>query len=170
MLQQFPVLSTQYPDFERQRFADYWQLGTGYCYAVSQMWGAYRWAARFLLLVMLAPAAAPMAMSCAALPKATHCIRQPMSGHPAQPAMPCHHAMAQSKPPRPESAETSFRGADSCCQNHCCCGATTSEWARSASSLPSFISLTIESARPSQNAVLPSSDISRQDSARAPPL
>ncbi len=134
------------------------------------MWGAYRWAARFLLLVMLAPAFAPMAMPCAALPQAMHCVRRPMSGQAEQPAMHCHHAMAQSKPAEPEKSPVSFQAATDCCANHqCCCGATTSEWARPASSLPTFISLTIEPAHPSQDAVLRSSDISRQDSARAPP-
>ncbi len=164
----------------------YWQLGTGYCYAVRQMWGASRWTARFLLLVMLAPAFGPLAMAHCAQPQAMHCMRQSMSGHAAsghaasahaaQPAMPCHHAMARSEPPQPESSpvessETSFQPANNgnCCQNHCCCGATTSEWAQPASTLLSFLSLLIEPARPSPNAALQSSDISGHDSARAPP-
>jgi len=144
------------------------------------MWGAYRWAARVLLLVMLVPAFGPMAMACAARPETMHCTRQPTSGQAgsgqarsgqtAQPAMQCHHAMAQSKPPQSEES-SAFRATNdgNCCQNHCCCGASTSEWARPASSLPSFISLAIEPSRPSQDALLPSSDIRRQDSARAPP-
>jgi len=138
------------------------------------MWGV-RWTARFLLLAMLAPAFGPLAMARAAQPGAMHCMRQPVSGHPAQPAMQCHHAMAQSKPPQPpsspvESSETSFQAVANCCLNHdCCCRVATLEWAQPASSLLSFLSLLIEPARPSQSTILLSSDISGHDSARAPP-
>jgi hypothetical protein len=149
-----------------------------------------RWIARFLLLVMLAPAFGPLAMARAAQPGAMHCMRQPVSGHPAQPAMQCHHAMAQSKPPQPqsspvaastveaspvessrvESSEASFQAVANCCLNHdCCCRLATVEWAQPASSLLSFLSLLIEPARPSQSTILLSTDISGQDSARAPP-
>jgi hypothetical protein len=130
------------------------------------MWGVYRWAARFLLLVMLAPAYEPLAMACAVRPEAMHCVRQPMSAHSAQPAMPCHHAMAQSKATQPDA---SFQATGNCCDHHCCCGATTSEWAQPASGLLSFLSLLIEPARPAQGAALHPSDIFGQDSARAPP-
>jgi len=135
------------------------------------MWGVSRWTARFLLLVMLAPAYAPLAMACSAQPVAPQCMRQPLSKHAAQPAMPCHHAMAQSKPPQSESSATSFQTTSdgNCCPNHCCCGATTSEWAQPASSLLSFLSLLIEPASPAPSTLLQSSDISRSDSARAPP-
>jgi hypothetical protein len=80
--------------------------------------------------------------------------------------MPCHHAMAQPQPP-----EASFQVSnnDNCCQYHCCCGATTSEWAQPVSTLLSFLSLLIEPTRPSLSAVFQSSDVSGQDSARAPP-
>jgi len=122
-----------------------------------------------LLLVMLAPAFGPLAMARAAQPGAMHCMRQPVSGHPAQPAMQCHHAMAQSKP-QPQSSEASFQAVANCCLNHdCCCRAATLEWAQPASSLLSFLSLLIEPARASQSTILLSSDISGQDSARAPP-
>jgi hypothetical protein len=168
-----PVPSSQ---FSVAGFAENWELRTGnwkliFCYAVPQMWGASRWTARFLLLVMLVPAFGPMAMPCAALPQAMHCMRRPVSAHAAQPTMPCHHAMAQSEPPQRESSETSFQPAnnDNCCQNHCCCGATTSEWARPASGLLCFLNLLIEPARPLASAELQSSDISGHDSARAPP-
>jgi hypothetical protein len=141
---------------------------------------ASRWIARFLLLVMLAPAFGPLAMARAAQPGAMHCMRRPVSGHPAQPAMPCHHAMAQSKPPQPESSpvesspvkssEASFQAVANCCLNHdCCCRAATLEWAHPAASLLSFLSLLIEPARASQSTILLSSDISGHDSARAPP-
>jgi hypothetical protein len=127
---------------------------------------ASRWIARFLLLVMLAPAFGPLAMARAAQPGAMHCLRQPVTGHPAQPAMQCHHAMAQSKP----QPEASFQAVSNCCLNHdCCCRAATLEWAHPASSLLSFLSLLIEPARPSQSTILLSSDISGHDSARAPP-
>jgi hypothetical protein len=129
-----------------------------------------------LLLVMLAPAFGPLAMACVTRPETMHCVRLPMAVSAEQPAMPCHHAMAQSNPSRPgssqgESSEPSFQdsNSDNCCQNHCCCGATISEWARPVSSLLSFLSLLIEPTLPLQSSVLPSSDISGQDCARAPP-
>jgi hypothetical protein len=134
-----------------------------------------RWIARFLLLVMLAPAFGPLAVARATQPGAMRCMRQPVSGHPAQPTMQCHHAMAQSKPPQPESSpvessEASFQAVANCCLNHdCCCRAATSEWAHPAFSLLSFLSLLIEPARASQSTILLSSDISGHDSARAPP-
>src|ERR1700730_13289720 len=122
---------------------------------------ASRWIARFLLLVMLAPAFGPLAMARAAQPGAMHCMRQPVSAHPAQPAMQCHHAMAQSKPPQPEaspveafpveSSEASFQAIANCCLNHdCCCHVATLEWAHPAASLLSFSSRLIEPARASQ--------------------
>jgi hypothetical protein len=129
---------------------------------------------------MLAPAFGPLAMARAAQPGAMHCMRQPVSGHPAQPAMQCHHAMAQSKPSQPESSpvesspvessDASFQAVANCCLNHdCCCRAATLEWAYPAVSLLSFLSLLIEPARVPQSTILLSSDISGQDSARAPP-
>jgi hypothetical protein len=78
----------------------------------------------------------------------------------------CHHAMTRSKGPQPESSESSFQADDKCCQNHCCCGATTSEWAQPACSLLSFFRLLIESSRPAQSAILHSSDIFGRDSPR----
>jgi hypothetical protein len=134
-----------------------------------------RWTARFLLLVMLAPAFGPLALAHAAQPEAMHCMRPSVSVHAAQPAMPCHHAMAQSKTPQPESSpvessEASFQAVANCCLNHdCCCRVATLEWAHPAFSLLSFLSLLIEPARASQSSILLSSDISGHDSARAPP-
>jgi len=107
-------------------------------------------------------------------------MRQPVSGHTAQPAMQCHHAMAQSNLPQPEaspvqsspveSSEASFQGVNNCCPNHdCCCRLATVEWAQPALGLLSFLSLLIEPARASQSTILLSSDISGHDSARAPP-
>jgi hypothetical protein len=153
----------------------HWILGTVCCYAVPQMWGVSRWTARILLLVMLAPAYGPVAMAQCAQPQAMHCMRQPVSTHVAQPAMPCHHAIAQSKPLQPappvESSEAAFQATnnDNCCQNHCCCGATTSAWAQPVSKLLSFLGLLTETALPSPSAVLHSTEISGHDSARAPP-
>jgi len=133
-----------------------------------------------LLLVMLAPAFGPLAMARAAQPGAMHCMRQPVSGHSAQPAMQCHHAMAQAKPSQSgsspvesfpvESSEASFQAVANCCLNHdCCCRAATLEWAYPAVSRLSFLSLLIEPARASRGAILLSSDIAEHDSARAPP-
>jgi hypothetical protein len=135
------------------------------------MWGVSRWTARFLLLVMLAPAFGPLAMACSAQPATMHCMRQSSSSpaHAALPAMPCHHAMAESKGPQPESSETSFQADDKCCQNHCCCGATTSEWAQPASNLLSFLSLLVEPAQTSRDSATQSTDIFGYFSARAPP-
>jgi hypothetical protein len=131
------------------------------------MWGAYRWAARFLLLVMLASSLGPMAMACALQPEAMHCMRHPVSAHAAQSAMHCHYAMAQLEASRPDA---SFQAtSDDCCKTHCCCGATTSEWGQPASHQLSFLNLLIELAHPAQSAVVHSSDISGLDSARAPP-
>src|SRR5271157_5390544 len=132
------------------------------------MWGVSRCTAGFLMLVMLVPAFGPLAMPCAALPVATHCMRQPASGPAPQPGVPCSHAMAQS-PSQSEPIEALVQSVNNCCQDHCCCGATTSEWAQPASNLLSFFHLLIEPARPTQNAVLRSTDISGYDSARAPP-
>ena len=164
----------------------YWQLATALCYAVPQMWEVSHWTARFLVLVMLVSSFGPLTMACATPPGAMHCMRKAVSGPPAQPAMQCHHAMAQSKPLRPESSpvtsspvksssvkssEASFQATDdgNCCQNHCCCGATTSGWAQPASNLLSCLGLPIEPARPAQGAALYARDISGDDSARAPP-
>jgi hypothetical protein len=129
---------------------------------------------------MLAPAFEPLAMARPAQPGAMHCMRQPVSGHPAQPAMQCHHAMAQSKAPQPESSpvesspvessEASFQAVANCCLNHdCCCRVATLEWAHPALGLLSFLRLLIEPAGASQSTILLSSDISGHDSARAPP-
>jgi hypothetical protein len=131
-----------------------------------------RWIARFLLLVMLAPAFGPLAMARAMQSGSMHCMRQPVavqtSGHATQSVMPCHGAMAMDS--HPESSEPTFQAAaENCCQNHCCCGATTSQWAHPAFSQQVFSNLLIETARPAQNAVPQSSDIAGQDSARAPP-
>ena len=167
------VPSTQLP-VRRSHVTGYWQLGTGYCYAVPQMLEGSHWTARFLVLVMLVSSFGPLTMACAAAPGAVHCMRKAVSGPPAQPAMQCHHAMARSKPHRSESSpvkssEASFQATNDCCQNHCCCGATTSEWAQPASNLLSCLSLLSEPARPAQGAALYARDISGDDSARAPP-
>ncbi|MGA7077595.1 MAG: hypothetical protein WBQ43_06470 [Terriglobales bacterium] len=114
---------------------------------------------------MLVPAFGPMAMPCAALPAAMHCMRQPVSA----PAMQCHHGMAQASPSQSDPFAASIQAVNTCCQNHCCCGATTSEWAQPASDLLSFFRLLVEPARPIRNALLRSTDVSGYDSARAPP-
>jgi len=130
----------------------------------------FRWIARFLLLVMLAPAFGPLAMARAAQPGAMRCMRRPLSGHPAQPAMQCHHPMAQSKTPQPEESGPSFHAVANCCLNHdCCCRVATLEWAHPAFSLLSFFSPPIEPVRTQQRAILLSSDITGHDTARAPP-
>ena len=157
--------------------------GTGYrVLGTAMLSEMLRWTARLLLLVMLAPGFEPLAMAGAAHAgpaEAMHCMRQPVSGtrsaHSAQPAMQCHHAMAQSNPPQPESSqvepsEASFHAVDNCCQNHsCCCCTSTPEWAQPVSSLLSFVSLLMDPARLGQSALLLPNDISGQDSARAPP-
>ncbi len=165
--------------------------------AILRRMRLHRWTAGLLLFVMLVPGFGPLAMASAAPMDAMHCMRQPMqasrsaqagtqsssqsSPSTMQAGMPCHHAMAMaaSKETSPSdsssgdfsSDKTSFRAADNCCQDHnCCCCSTTSEWARPATNLLSFFDLLIESARHVQPATLRSSDVSGQDSARAPPL
>ena len=176
MVQQLPVASTQLPVAAGLLGTAYWILGTDYCYADRQMWGVSRWAARFLLVVMLVPAFGPMAMACAVLPQARHCVRQSVSAPAAQPAMHCHHAMAQSKATQPESSlvessDASFHAAndDDCCGRHCCCGASTSEWAQPASNLLAFLNLIVEPAQAAPSTTPQSTDLSGLDSARAPP-
>src|SRR6266853_1435468 len=148
---------------------------------LSGMWGS-RWIARSLLVVMLSPAFGPMAQARATQPNAIHCMRQRVS---ARAAMPCHHTMAESNAPQPESppaesspgeasageaSEVSFRAVDNCCQNHdCCCRIANSEWARPASSLLSVFSPQIDPAPPSQRVLLQLKDVFAHDSARAPP-
>jgi len=134
-----------------------------------------RWTARFLLLVMLAAASEPLVMACAIEQDARRCCRrESASARSAQPAMPCHHAMAEATQPASSevaSSETSVAGTESkdCCQNRCCCGATTSEWAQPASSLLSVLSLPIEPARRAYDWEVQTADIFGHDSARAPP-
>lgn len=130
----------------------------------------HRWTARFLLLAMLLPVLGPLALARAVQPEAMHCVRKPLQ--PAtqtnQPAMHCHHAIAQA--PAPGSPATSFNSLDCCCQNHDCCrGLKTSEWARPASNLLSYVSLPIEPAPAPQFAAQISADPTGQDSTRAPP-
>jgi hypothetical protein len=120
----------------------------------------HRWTAKLLLLVMLVPAFGPLAPARASQQGSPHCAHQT-----AKPAMQCHHGMAMAP-----SSEASFRALDNCCPNHDCCrGLKTSEWARPASDLLSCISLLIEHAPASRGEVLPSTDVSQYDSARAPP-
>jgi hypothetical protein len=156
------------------------------------MWGVSRWTARFLLFAMLAPAFGPIAMVASAQPEAMHCMRHSMqlqstpppstparsaSEHQAQATMPCHHAMAASMPEpsegsssEPDSNEVSLHAVNSCCQDHsCCCCAGTSEWAQPTSGLLASVVLQIETAHSLANSVNPSTLISSQDSARAPP-
>jgi hypothetical protein len=114
-------------------------------------------------------------MACAIEQNAMRCCRrESASAGSAQRAMPCHHAMAEAPQPASSeiaSSETSVAAAQSkdCCQNRCCCGATTSEWAQPASSLLSVLSLPIEPARLAYNWEVQAADIFGLDSARAPP-
>jgi hypothetical protein len=150
------------------------------------MWGVSRWTARFLLIVMLAPAFGPIAMATSAQPGAMHCMRHPMpsqstaSDHQPQTKMSkmsCHHAMATSTTipsegasSEPDPNEVSLNALNSCCQDHnCCCCAGTAEWAQPASGLLSSISLQIEPAQSLLSLVFPSTLISGLDFARAPP-
>ena len=132
----------------------------------------YHWTARFLVLVMIAPALGPMVLAHSTELSAPHCLRQRVS---ARPAMPCHHEMAESKSTEPESnslqsPETSFQANYSCCQNHdCCCriGNSGSVWL--ASVLACSFRPLIGRSGPVKNTLSRSKDFFRQDSARAPP-
>jgi hypothetical protein len=126
-----------------------------------------RWTANFLLLVMLVPGFAPLALARTAAPEAMHCLRVRQTEQAAQPAMPCHHGMAEASPP--PSTEASV-GAFDCCGDHDCCrGQKTSEWARPASIHFSFVSLVSESAVVVPVIIRASADVIAPDSARAPP-
>jgi hypothetical protein len=140
------------------------------------MWGAYRWAARFLMLVVLAPSFGPLTMACAAQTQGMHCLRKTTAMQVEPAAMPCHHTMAhanllQAAAPV-ESSEVAFQSNNDgdCCHDHCCCGATTSEWAQPGSNLLSCFNLLIDRARLSQTAALQLRAIFGIDSARAPPV
>jgi len=121
------------------------------------------------VLVTLAPAFEPMAMACAGRPEAMHCTRHVASAQAAEPAMPCHHGLAHGATPQPASSQAVLRADGTCCQQHCCCGATTSEWARPTSGLLSLFSILIERARPARSSRIQSNEFFGQDSARAPP-
>lgn len=130
------------------------------------------WTARFLVLVMIAPALGPMALARSTEPRAPHCLRQRVA---APPAMPCHHEMAESKSTEPESSslqspETSFQADHSCCQNHdCCCRIANSGSVLLASVLAGSFHPLIGRSGPVRNKLSRSKDVFRQDSARAPP-
>ncbi|MBZ5655522.1 MAG: hypothetical protein LAO56_09620 [Acidobacteriia bacterium] len=126
----------------------------------------HRWTAKFLLLAMLLPAFGPLALARADQPEAMHCMRTPVQT--VQPAMHCHHGMAQA--PAQEAPERSFRALGGCCQNHDCCrGLKTSGWARPASNLLPYVSLLVEGAPTAQLAAQISANLPGQDSTRAPP-
>ena len=58
----------------------------------------YRWTARFVLLVMLAPITGPLALASTAPPPMQCCVRRPLTTAPvpaAESTMPCHHGASQ---------------------------------------------------------------------------
>jgi hypothetical protein len=173
MVNQFSVPSSQFSRLRAEVFlrTENWELI--FLLSFPPMWGSYRWAARFLLLVVLVPSFGPLTMACAA--QTQERLPQPIATPSEQSAMPCHHAMAQAKRQQPATlvrpSEVSFQSSDSgdCCHDHCCCGATTSEWAQPASNLLSCLHLLVEPAPPLQAAALQSRGIFGIDSARAPP-
>ena len=130
----------------------------------------HRWTASLLLLVMLVPAVAPLALARTAASEAAHCRRPPLhqTAQLAQPAKPCHHGMTDLS--HLQATEASIRSLD-CCSNHDCCrGVKTSEWARPASRLLKSVDLFVEPAVPTQAAAGLSADPIGYDAARAPPL
>ena len=144
------------------------------------MWGAYRWAARFLLLIVLVPSFGPLTMACVAQPQRTHClVRKAAAPQAQQRAMQCPHGIAQSashasdssaaEPGSPFEAVLKAGHNGDCCRNHCCCGATTSEWAQPTSHSLLFLNFVFGRAHSVPTSFLHSSDISGVDSARAPP-
>ena len=125
-----------------------------------------RWLARFLVMVMFAPAFGPLAIARASEAMAPHCSRQP-----AQPVMQCHPGMAMPMSSAPSSPETSFQSVDNCCQNHDCCrGLATPQWAQAPSHLTIRHALPIAEAPRTSTALLTPSNFADSDSARAPPL
>ncbi len=174
---QFPVPSCQ---CSVNGFTGNWQLGTGNCPLLCCSANV----GRFTLDCQISGAgharlvlrAAGDGLCCPAGSHALHAqagVRAPGAAGDAMPS--CDGTVEADRPessPDPsESSEPSFQATDdgNCCQNHCCCGATTSEWAQPASNLLSCLSLLIEPARPAQSAALYARDISGHDSARAPP-
>ena len=129
-----------------------------------------RWTARLLLLVMLVPAVAPLALAGTGSSGAMHCQRHPLheSQQAASSGMHCHHGVGSA--PRPEAASDSFCAVHSCCENHdCCCRLKTSEWARPASKVLALAGLLIEPASPQKIAITSYRDSFEIDSARGPP-
>jgi hypothetical protein len=115
---------------------------------------------------MLLPVCGPLALARADQPEAMHCMRKPVQS--VQSTMHCHHGMAPT--PLREGSENSLRALDGCCRNHDCCRCLkTSEWARPASNLLSYVGLLIERAPVPQFAARVSADPAGHDSTRAPP-
>ena len=151
----------------------------------------YRWTARFLLLVMLAPAFGPLALARVEAQAGMHCPRHPLAEAPPQTndtptksSMPCHHAAAQESAPTASDSNTSgsntsvarassevFRSADCCCSQNCdCCrGTKTSEWAHPSPSYLSLVGLLVAKSLPAALAAKPIAVVFGPDSARAPP-
>jgi hypothetical protein len=125
-----------------------------------------RWIARLLALIMVVPVFGPLALASAVQPQSPHCLRQP-----AKPAMQCHPGMTMvAELPSSETSETSFRAADSCCQNHDCCrGMGAPRWAQPQSQLLSHQGLPTAEAILGPAPELTPSSPANNDSARAPP-
>ena len=132
-------------------------LGTAFCYAVPQMWEGSRWTARFLVLVMLVSAFGPLTMASA--PSREPCTACASHWLGTRHNRRCHAIMRWHRRSRTGLIissltfifELRFRlPIGNCCQNDCCRGATTSEWAQPASHFLSRLSLLIEPARPTQ--------------------
>jgi hypothetical protein len=122
-----------------------------------------RWLARLLVLAMIVPAFAPLAMAYAMPAQAPHCIRQP-----AKPVMECHPGM--SMPMAPVLSGTEFRATHECCQNHDCCRSMAApRWAQTQFQL--FVDQALPSAEKLRvlDPQLISSIFFDSDSARAPP-
>ena len=130
------------------------------------------WIARFLVLVMLAPAFIPVALARTPDIMAAHCMRRnkPL----AQADMPCHHAKDESdpsqNPPSTELSEDTFRATDNCCGNHdCCCRLAKSEFTEFVWNAVSSFHLVIGRATQLPSLVDLPNNVFANDSARAPP-
>jgi len=138
----------------------------------------HRWTTSFLLLVMLVPTWAPLALAGVSPPGGMHCNRRPLAPEPAPgPVMHCHHGALQSQSDSArqpsasaESPKASFSSRDCCCQNCDCCH--NSKISRSFPLLSKgavIVSLVAELLAPSPIARRISTSSAGRDTARAPP-
>jgi hypothetical protein len=114
----------------------------------------HRLTARILLSLLLVSAFAPVALAFSApLPQHACCVRK---------AHHCHESAT------PESGQRSI-GAQDCCNHDCCRAVTTSQWAHPQSQADGSFAHDIQSYLGLSSPSSPNGEVSRFQSARAPP-